>query len=396
MGMNIKPERLAWTVLIVAFVIFALFACFVPAAATEAVQNYTTARPAHLDIVYGTVLVRQAGSDAEQSAKDGLAINPGDQVRTAGSSRAILWLHDQSNVELGPDTAVVVAQSQATTFSRRHSAVRLELLSGRPSVNIALPSTENSTFIASTRFGDLLLSEGSFEVDLTRPSLGEVIVRVGEAAIEGKTGKVTATTWQRISLSIEEGPSGPLSLERNLLTDSHFDLARSQDLPLGAAWKGDERNSEGNVGSVTVATDPAGNYLRFLRSGMGHGENYAVQNLGIEVGQYRSLKLRAEVRVDHQSLSGGGVAGTEYPIHIRVRYINSLGREATFETGYYIQNTDNYPTTFGRSIPQGSWQQVEIDLAALDARPVYLYYLEFAASGWDYDSGIRHPAILAE
>jgi hypothetical protein len=90
--MRRNPERLAWLVLILSFTICALSAAVLPPAARQLIDNRTSTRAARLDIIHGTVLVRRLGTPSEQGATAGMQVEPGDQVRTAGDARAILWL----------------------------------------------------------------------------------------------------------------------------------------------------------------------------------------------------------------------------------------------------------------------------------------------------------------
>lgn len=394
--MRRNPERLVWLVLVLSFAICAVSSAILPAAARQLLENRTSTRAARLDIIHGTVLVRRLGTPGEQGASAGMLIEPGDQVRTAGDARAILWLFDDSNVELGPDSTVTLTESEATDFSDRSSVIVLSLAEGKPIVNVALPGTKERTFVAKTRFGTLELAEGAYEVDLSQPDEGEMTVRLGEARITAAGQMVVCRTGQRVELSPGAPPVGPLPLSKSLLVNGNFALPTSAEQPLGPGWKGDERNSEGVKGTVQLVSDAAGNYLRFKRDGTGHGENYAVQTLERDVSNYRSLRLRMEVRLVNQTLSGGGVAGTEYPFHFRLLYRDARGREGRLDVGYYYQNVQNYPTTYGQQAPRNEWFVVERELTTLEAPPAHLIYLELVASGWSYESNVRNVQLIAE
>lgn len=394
--MRRNPERLAWLVLILSFAICALCVVAIPTAARQLVANRTSTRAARLDIIHGTVLVRLLGAPGEQGVTTGALIEPGDQVRTAGDARAILWLFDDSNVELGPDSSVTLTESQASDFSDRFSVIALSLADGKPVINVALPSTKERLFTVKTRFGTFDLAEGAYEVDLSQSGGGEATVRLGEARITAADQTVVCRTGQRVELQPGAPPVGPLPLSKSLLVNGNFALPVSAEQPLGPGWKGDQRNSEGAKGTAQLVADAAGNYLRFNREGTGHGENYALQSLERDVSQYRSLRLHLEVRLVNQTLGGGGVAGTEYPFHVRLLYRDARGREGRLDFGYYYHNEQNHLTTYGQQAPQNEWFVVEKELAALEPRPAYLIYLELVASGWSYESNVRNVQIIAE
>lgn len=396
--MKRNPERLAWFVIITAFIIFCLIVALVPPAVGAYVSNHTTVRPARLDIIQGTVLLSRAGTPGEQVAGDETTIEPGDSVRTAGDARAILWLFDDSNVEIAPDSTVTLYESEASTFSSAYSRIVLHLADGRPVVSVALPSTEKRDFIVRTNYGDseLALDEGSYALDLTKPGTGELIVRVGNAAVAGLGEQITCKTGQRAVLHPGHPPEGPLPLQRNLLANGDFTLPLGSEQGGESTWLVGERDREGNRGTVEIVEHRDGNYLRFARKGEGHCEDYAVQILNVDVSEYRSLRLEMEVRLVEQSLSGGGVAGTEYPFHVRLQYRDTRDRQTTIHEGLYFQNEDGNPVPLGHRWPQGQWHRYTLDLSVNDPRPASIVYVELAASGWDYESHVRNVRLIAE
>jgi hypothetical protein len=395
--MRRNPERLAWVVLITSFIVFCLTVAVVPAAAAHFVDSHTTVRAAQLDIVHGTVLVQRADIPGEQVAKDETTIEPGDSVRTAGDARAILWLFDDSNIELGPDSSVTLQDSRSSTFSDRLTSIALHLAGGKPVVSVALPGTEERQFVVRTDHGtELLLGEGAYELDLTRQSIAEAVVRFGSATIATDGFSIVCRTGQRAEIRPGAPPAGPLPLYRNLLVNGDFREPVGEDQLSDNGWKAGERGREGNKGYVEIVRHPDGNYLRFNREGTGHCENYVVQVLHRDVGQFRSLKLEMEVRLVEQSLGGGGVAGTEYPFHLRLLYRDAQGREGRVHDGLYFQNIHNHPAPFGQLALQNEWVTYSLDLTRLDPRPATLIYLELVASGWDYESHIRNVRLVAE
>ena len=397
--MRKNPQRLAWLVLLVSFALCGITATVVPAAATRLVEGHTSTRPARLDIIYGTVLVRQAGATGEQGAADDVRIEPGDSVRTAEYARAILWLFDDSNVELGPDTTVTLRESRGSTFSGQFSAIALHVSTGKPSVNVGLPRTKDRVFMVTTALGDVELGEGSYEIDLSRPGLAEAITRVGTALVSAEGETIVCKTGQRAELRPGEPPAGPLSLARNLIENGEFNQPVDDEHPIGPNWRADERDTEGQLGWVRREEARSGYYLRFFREGKGHGENYVVQTIDRDVSQFRSLRLLVDIRLVNQTLSGGGIAGSEYPFHIRLSYRDARGREGRKTVGFYYHNPENLPTPIGIQWPQNQWRTYELDLldpAEIDPRPVYLFDLELVASGWDYESHVRNVRLMAE
>lgn len=398
--MRKNPERLAWLVLLISFALCGLTAYLVPTTARRFIDEHTSARPARLDIIHGTVLVKRVGAPGEQSARDAITLEPGDTVRTAGDARAILWFFDESNVELGPDSSVTLAESRSSTFSDRISVLSLNLTAGKPVVNVALPGTRERQFSVVTALGTLSLTEGTYELDLSKPEAGEAVVRVGKATVTNANASITCQTGQRAEMVASGPPRGPLSLARELVRNGDFSLPPTAEAQLAPFWKASERNTEGNLGHTEVVTTAEGSYLRFKREGTGHAEDYAVQVLERDVSLNRSLKLSVEARLVLQTLGGGGVAGTEYPLHVRIRYRNALGREGTYEAVFYYHNPQNYPTSAGPIVgqqrPHNTWFRFEKELTEIQPRPVSIIEVELAASGWDYETHVRRVSLLAE
>ena len=122
-----------------------------------------------------------------------------------------------------------------------------------------------------------------------------------------------------------------------------------------------------------------------------HGESGVTQDLNIDARDFITLQLRLEVRTDHQSLSGGGTAGTEYPLMVRLIYLDNEGSEQIWGRGFYYQNDAGLSVKLGQQVPSGQWISHEVKdlLATLQPPPVQFRRIEVLGSGWEYDSSIR-------
>jgi hypothetical protein len=96
------------------------------------------------------------------------------------------------------------------------------------------------------------------------------------------------------------------------------------------------------------------------------------------------------------SLSGGGWAGTEYPLMLRVIYRDATGGKQPWYHGFYLQNDGGYPVVNGERLESTDWRHVEVDLLALIPRPWRIERVEVVASGWDYVSAVREVHLWAE
>jgi len=184
---------------------------------------------------------------------------------------------------------------------------------------------------------------------------------------------------------------GPLPLERDLLRDSLL-----ESIADGSAWSTFVVTEAGTAGTVVPGNDaiwferqtPDGSTDR-------HGESGIVQDLDREVRDYVSLRLRTDVRTEHQTLSGGGTAGTEYPLMLRLTYLDVEGREQIWTTGFYYQNDARLSVKLGHSIPAGDWITVDHPTLLHEIRPapVRLRRIEVLGSGWEYRSAVRRVEL---
>ena len=119
--------------------------------------------------------------------------------------------------------------------------------------------------------------------------------------------------------------------------------------------------------------------LRVVRenSRQEHGETGLIRDMNnLDVSGFRHLWLKAMVRVDSASLSGGGYIGSEYPMMLRMTYEGprrgpSLDRGPSASTSPTRTTGPCRPAapSSGRS---GEWKQYEVDL--MDTEPDNIPY----------------------
>ncbi len=111
---------------------------------------------------------------------------------------------------------------------------------------------------------------------------------------------------------------------------------------------------------------------------------------------YKRLVISAWVKLNYASLSGGGYAGSEYPMAIRVKYLDFRGGEPNWAHGFYYDNPERRPTTNAERIVRGEWYFYVGDLATLDPRPSVIRSIEVLGSGHDFDAEIADIHLIAE
>jgi hypothetical protein len=124
------------------------------------------------------------------------------------------------------------------------------------------------------------------------------------------------------------------------------------------------------------------------------------------VRDFDRLEVALDVKVELQSLSGGGLLSSEFPLIIRLDYKDLWGNDKFWTHGFYYQNNAGYPIApdpwgqpSGEQVPQAVWYPYEsgnlIELLG-ENRPAHITGLTVYASGWNYDSLVSEIQLVVE
>jgi hypothetical protein len=231
--------------------------------------------------------------------------------------------------------------------------------------------------------------------EATAHVLPDFLRAVPAAAGAGAGGAVApvvgARAGQRLVLRPGRAPAGNLAQRADLLENGYFTEKAGTDL---AGWVQVDASEQEPAGIISMTEIPGA--VTFRRTGRGHGETLVSQQVDADLWDFEKLVLSADIRVLSHSLSGGGWAGTEYPLMLRVVYRDATGGRQPWYRGFYLQNDDGYPVVNGERLQSTDWRRVEIDLLALAPRPWRIERVEVVASGWDYVSAVREVHLWAE
>jgi len=396
-----NSERFAWTVLLIAFTAFCALVVGVPTAIGAYVSGAMEDRTASLEILNGTVLLAPAGAKLEVNAagvaepNNAITLAPGDAFRTVENSRAVVWLFDGSNLLLWPDTRIVLDSVRATKFNSNRATIWLSQQSGHIRFEVAPPTTIKTRVIeVRTPEAVLALREGSYSATRT-PGKTELVTHRGWATVVTAQNAVDVLQKERTEILTGQPAREPVPSARDLIKNGNF--ASGLD-----GWTAANRGEEEPVlGSTQLVVQDGRDVVVFSRTGaVKHCETYLYQPLDVDITDFDSVKLRLDLKLINQSLSGGGVLGSEYPLLIRLNYRDVYNNENTFVKGFYYQNKDGNPTHNGEQVRQGEWQTFEIDLldptGNVQPKPAYLTWLEIAASGHNYESEVTNVRLIAE
>jgi hypothetical protein len=400
-----KPEKVAWLVLSLAFAVF-LALCGTSAAAAYFYRTTATEdRPAKLELIDGdSVFVREQGYTDWRQANNGMAINEGDSVRTGNSSRALVTLFDSSTVLMSRNTEINFTELKTSRYISRAKYLKYSQPQGSTRIGVAmLEDYSSSTFEVTTPHSRVILQEpgGSYLVEVEPTSekpYTRVEARRGMAYVIGQGATVSVGEEEKTIVNAGSTPASPTSAQRELLANSTFTKNLNHWTEVH-----DHGGDSGDVnGTVTLSPADAGGKqvqaVEFKRTGgnLDYASTGIHQEVNADVVDFINLRLKLDAKIIYQSLSGGGSQSTEYPLMVRVKYLDSNGNAQERYRGFFYQNEDNNPTKEGQLVEQNIWQTLQLDLRDLSPSPVYIKSLDIFAAGHDYDSLIANVSLSGD
>jgi len=402
-----NPALAAWLVLLSAFAVFLACAIASPLLIGRYVQYATRSNRAEVQTLSGTTQLLQRNQQKWLAISDAEDASQGDVIQTDGTSRALLVVYEGSTdyvlatVHVFSDTRLSLARATNPQFARSSQPNRITLVldHGRIRLNPGPPLDRDLQLRVIVPSGEVAVQDGSVALEVSADA-SEVTVRGGRALVTSNSHveQMVLETGERAVLTSQGDIRGPLPAGRNLLTNGDF----GGGLMLGWQVYNDQGSDSGTVdGQATLLDNEVPPVVEFDRGGgqKDHCETGLLQPIKKDVTDYVSLRVRMDVRLLYQSLSGGGFQSSEFPLMYRLVYRDARGNLQFYTWGFYYQNTDNYPVQKGEQIERNVWFAYESpDLMAIlgDIKPAYLEYIQVYASGHDYQSQVRDVQVVAE
>jgi hypothetical protein len=178
---------------------------------------------------------------------------------------------------------------------------------------------------------------------------------------------------------------------------------------LDGVWEVYKIEPPSGVVTTTVETLELGNrrVLGFGSEGEDslHSEIGVVQEVDRSVQDFDSLRINLEVKLERQSLPGGGTLGSEFPIMVHLAYKDASGNDRDWYLGFYYVSPPadwllyDSPDNSSERVARFLWYPYE-SVNLLDSlgtnKPVYIKYVRIYASGWIYQAQIADVALLAQ
>ena len=402
--MHYNPERLAWTVLFLAFTMFCVLAVAIPIGVRWYFFNAMNAEMTAVTSVRGTVLAEMRKANLPVPITDGstIEVEEATRVTTDSTSQAILTFFNDSTLTLYGETSVRLEQARTPRFGmgRRPDTIAVELERGR--VRVASNSQSDLSFEVHSPEVGIDLGEGSYSIEVNDEGT-QVTARLGQAQLVAADEVVRLSSGERAMVHPGEAPSPPLPAEQNLLINYDFSA------PLAVVWEVYEVEPPSGVVTASVEIIDVGNrqVLEFSSQGQDnlHSEVGIIQEVNKSVQDFESLRVQMDVSLEQQSLPGGGTLGSEFPIMIHLAYKDANGNDRDWYHGFYFtpppENwlTSATPDNSSERIARILWYSYE-SVNLLDSlgttKPVYIKYIRIYASGWIYQARIADVALLAQ
>jgi hypothetical protein len=415
---SLSPEtyervgRQAWIILWLAFAAFILLVTGVPLGIHWYMMNATRPMAVRVEAVTGATLVVQGKNNEPVAVLDAMYIQEGDRVRTDQNSRANLSIFDEpqaedslASVQLRTNSEVELTTARRPRFHRSNlpRQLRLRLLSGRARITSSMVDGHALEIEVVTPQGKVVIGDGSAAIAVNNETT-EVTTRSGQVSVMAEGREVVLSKGRRTTIVLGQPPSDPLPADKNLVQNGDF----SQ--PLETSWRVesivDARDlSNVTFGTVDVVNTGGRNAAYFQRDAQGedadlHSETSITQEINADVLDAESLIFRFDVRLIHQSLPGGGIQSSEFPMMVRIDFIDVNGKPQFWTHGFYmIDPVENWPLRDGEKIPGLVWYAYESpDFMKSETfpRPAKVTSIRIYASGHNYRSQAADIELIAK
>jgi len=430
-----NPIGVAW---IVIWLSFAVFAALLVAAVGAGLHYVATAvRPMAATLANvseeGTVLVQEPAWPRPEAVRPSQPLYTGDVVYTDAFSTAQIGLPDGSSVHLYPGTALQLTQLDANRYhwlSGPRRIISMALQTGKLEATVTRFPASGSTFDITALGAKVSIADGATDVWLSQPRVQgtpasdsspapaftnsccatQVLTQNGSAIVSGSgAASVLLQGDQRTMVPMGGTPLGVLAPTWDLLANGSFHSVTSG---LPDDWEVRQEAPNGQQSENRIAlTDGSTPSLHLWATGdpkhAAHHGIYFKQQVGRDVRDFLSLDLVVSFRVRSQSLPGGGYAGSEYPFRVTVDYVprSKPDSETQWFAGYYVLPPfgDFVVDPQAKRVLANQWfptnqdqQQGALHLSGLPDPPLIINWVEFSASGWNFDTDVRSVQLLAQ
>lgn len=406
-----QTSRLAWLILSLAMVCFLLLCLLVGyglwqfRGTIRGPQGNNT-----LEAYNASVFRIYAGETQLVAVPEGqpVPLHEGETVhiaeRAPAGASALVTFWDGSTVQLYAGTRLVIERAQATLYSDQAKDVVLQMPSGQVLLGVA----------QAGRYRETRFSVRTPQAEMEFAAGGTYLVRAGQRTeVAVRRGQVRiATAGESAPVVVPAGHKAVLAANgRPLVEAARWELLHNGDFALGldgwtfrseqtedggvvdARYRLEQQTIEGQTAWVVGLERRGGLTDRCLA--------VLSQPLAVDVSPYHSLRLDLDLKINYQSLPGGGVLGIDYPFNVRIHYRDAEGESREYIYGFYDHTDEGYKVKFPaggetRQVAHYRWEHISLELLDLRPRPVLLTGIDLLASGNDYLSWVGNVSLTAE
>lgn len=425
---SVPPQLTAWLVLIVSFGLFCLIAYLVVSAVIDYFSNSVKPQHATLTAINGSeVSVLHAGQErfVLVSHNQNESISEGDIVRTAQGSTARLFLFDGTSLELTSNSEVQLTEQRVriSNFVQKEKRLAFQVTRGLVTIKVeplAAGEYSKGTIKATTPDGaEVLFNDqlkgnypgGSYTIEVEGNGANLTYVTslsANRSAIDVKAGGQTQSLEAGNRLKIERGLPPAILFDRELVKNGAF-------IDGFDFWK-EQHDQGGDGGSLQGRVLPDSEMIddgtitraHIIRydSKDNFEETSLRQDINADVREYTSLVFKFKGRISLQKLPGGGISAIEYPLFVKINYLDRDGQTRELFRGFYFKAADANTRTYDRSgsellgsqqWKENKWEEFEIDLASqLRLKPTYINYIVVGSAGHDFESYFTEVSLIGK
>jgi hypothetical protein len=400
-----RAQRRVWACFLGAFAIWCTLIVFGGVTANSWRKTAYSLPAAQLVSKRGIVLYQGPRDERPISVSEHADLEEGGIIEVPSSSEATLQLRvDKTQIRLRAGSQLRLSEMRVGRFNRDLTQVKLEQLAGAANYNVFgdLPDGREIEVRTPTTWqpqDTIKLTKGEYLVWVQQPTT-RVVSYIGQAKaeVDGATLRLRDGKW------VVFGPERP-DLRQPLDLPEHLIKGRDFGPSFAEIWSPIDIGEKGrpDVGGQRAIVEDLvnGQTLRTLHLTRDtakdtHNETGLSQEINREVWAYRKVGISAWVKVNDSSLDGGGYAGSEYPLMLRVKYVAENGGSYVWAHGFYFKNETNRPVDIGEQVLQGAWHRFTFDLSGLRERPAYIAGVEILASGHDFDAQVANVDLTVE
>jgi len=415
--MRANPERFALNVLLAAFTVFLLICGGILYGVQWFIFQSQVPMDVTLSVNRGTVSVVPPDTGEAIAVTDVRNdVEPGARITTDSASQGLLSFRDPHTDRLVAewvlhhDTDVTLESALAPRFglNPRQYAITGTSRDGNSETRLLTATSRPAGFTISTEQATAFFGRaGHYLLDVSNGET-RVTTRQGLAEVTNETNRV-------VSLDPDERVTVTSPGEQPRIEDAEHDLLDNGNfrLPDMAGWE-----------PYTLGTEPTGMASSIIFEGrpvvlldrssdlfgnieFDHGEIGLEQIFDPRPSDMTYLEVRATFRVEEQSLSTCGIAGSECPLMLRIDFRDQDGDRREWVHGFYVTHNpglelplrcDTCPIEHERVAPD-RWYTYEsgnlMTLLPETQKPEAIIGFRFYASGHAFSVYVAEMSLLS-